>query len=240
MVKFCAKTIEKRIAEAKEQHRLIQIIKQVKQKITVYHTRSHVGIKRNEEVDKLCNVKVHREDRRSIRMEGTKTAEQIKSQTKNYLKLQRKKRLIDNSEITQSNTKELMGETMKNEKEPPKEHKRLPRRVGILLSRARTNRWINCKWFLNFIKVEENAACPSCGVVEDTKHILNNCLAFENKRQQIYLKLNYKYHKISDMLYTKDPKEIKMLNNFLIDIDDERNEMRIINHEGEQAVEVER
>ena len=221
-------TMRKGIARAREQHKLFEAITKYDKEIKVYHTKAHVGITRNEQVDRMCSSNNEGNDRRRIDAEGMITAHRLKSWTKDWIREQRRIRTLVNKLVTwkgnqykQSETQILMREIMED-KHIPKEHKRLPRKIGVLLSRIRTNRWTKCNWFWNFIDQTENPYCLICDEIDDTKHVLNKCMRHEEPRQTMLNKLTYKYREVTDMLCTTDTKELNLLGEYVTTIDDQR------------------
>jgi hypothetical protein len=211
-------TINRGVAKAQEQQELFSLLER-EQTLSFYHTRSHNGIFRNEEVDKLCDLSRTDPERRTIDREGRRTASKARSWTKSWISAQRK---IDLSKLLaiDSQTTRLMELILADNIVVPPEHKSLTRRAGVLLSKARTNRWTNCQWFLNYINVEENPNCTTCEVKDTTLHLLNNCKRHDDERSKLITKCNYS--KVTQILMTRDSKELAHLSEFLCAIDDAR------------------
>ena len=112
---------------------------------------------------------------------------------------------------------------------PPPQQKHLPRKIGILFSKIRTNRWTEGKGFLKDIEVPDTKekTCDTCAPnIETTHHIINECEQYTDKRQQMMAKLKNKYTKVTDMLCTVDEKEINLLTNFILEIQEHKLEQR--------------
>ena len=121
---------------------------------------------------------------------------------------------------------EILGDNIK----PPTQHKHLPRKIGILMSKIRTNRWTEGKGFLKDIKAKDTkeSTCDTCAPDEETtQHIINKCTQYSEKRQHMLAKLNRKYKNVTDMLCTTVESEIKLLSNFLIEIQEHKLEQRM-------------
>ena len=66
-------TIGKGIAETRDQQVMLKALSQHNVKMIIHHVRGHKDIIRNNEADKICNIKDKREDRRKIvGLEGKK------------------------------------------------------------------------------------------------------------------------------------------------------------------------
>ena len=70
-------TIKSGIAKASEKQELFTILNKFENPINFYHTKSHVGIMKNEEVDQFCSLKYkHNPERKNI--ETAKSAQKVK------------------------------------------------------------------------------------------------------------------------------------------------------------------
>merc|ERR1712002_981400 len=99
-----------------------------------------------------------------------------------------KRRSINDTGNTKKNMLEILGDNIR----PPPQHKHLPRKVGILMSKIRTNRWTEGKSFLKNIKAidTKESTCDSCAPDEETtQHIINECTQYFEKRQLMLAKL---------------------------------------------------
>ena len=215
------------MAKAPEQAELFQTLSNLDYTTTIYHTKSHVGIIRNEEVDNLCSLNKPTSERLKLEKTSQKTSTQVKAQIKCLLTVRRNKRITRNKKLhkDKSQTYHHMKRILKYKIEPPSTHKKLPRKESILLSKARTNRWTQCNWYLHFIKKTNDANCYKCLVKDTTRHVLDNCLLHEEDRQTLLLKLKQKYSRISDILCTQDESELSGLTKFLSKIEEERKQM---------------
>ena len=164
------KQIEKGIATGTEQRNLFEILNQKQNKMTFYHTKSHIGIKKNEEVDELCSTNKSDIDRVKLVQHGERTVMQVKESMNKAMTQIR----LDNLKKQAINSKSarLYKNMLDKLKEPPKQHKDLPRKAGVLLTKARVNRWTSCQVFLKRINVRENHNCIICQEKDTTKHQL--------------------------------------------------------------------
>ena len=96
----------------------------------------------NEEVDKLCDSKERRPNRPILERAGENTPSKIKEWMKNWLMYKRKSKLVNSTDFKSKDSvsRKYLIEILSNNTEVPREHRNQPRRVGILLSKARTNR----------------------------------------------------------------------------------------------------
>ena len=213
------KQIEKGIATGTEQRNLFEILNQKQNKMTFYHTKSHIGIKKNEEVDELCSTNKSDIDRVKLVQHGERTVMQVKESMNKAMTQIR----LDNLKKQAINSKSarLYKNTLDKLKEPPKQHKDLPRKAGVLLTKARVNRWTSCQVFLKRINVRENHNCIICQEKDTTKHQLDKCKRHEERREILKAKLKYKYRNITEMLLTTNVEETKLLIEYLIAIDND-------------------
>ena len=192
-------------------------------KMTVYHTKSHVGITRNDEVDKLCNIKTQKTDRISLisTRSGSKTSQRVKNWVKNWTKENRRKKILGLS-TKDSKTLDLHKKIYKDNTRVPSIHKNLPREGGVLLSKARANRWTLCNQYKNMMKLNIPPLCKKCNVLDDTEHVINNCSRHENERGLLLHKCKYKYKNVTELLTTENETEISHLVHFLLNIQERR------------------
>ncbi len=236
-------TIRGGIAATKEQELLLLTLANYPKAITLYHVKAHHENVKNHQVDALCNIGVDnpmRQDRCDLR--GTKTLAKIKIWMKNYLTKQRLAEPLINHEakgkgsITQSwITKHVSVSGYMHLR--PASYNLLPRREGILLAKARVNRWTNCKWFLRKIKAISCdsckksrswtttctvcESCTACGRTDNTAHVLNECQLHERSRTALMRKLGYAV-RVTDLLTSEDKPTLKALTHFLVKVDDTR------------------
>ena len=107
----------------------------------------------------------------------------------------------------------------------PKKHKLQPCGKGVLLSKARTNRWTNCSHFLHFIKKRPSQLCSICGAKDTTEHVLNKCSMHEEGRELMMQKLCRQFERPTDLLLSKDAKTTKELADFLLEADNARTKL---------------
>lgn len=213
-------TIKKGVAAASEQKALFNTLKASNLDITFYHTRSHNGITRNEAVDKLCDLNINNPDRVMLDRASVMTGSQIKEWVKNWCATQRKRRLAEAED--KHDTRDLIKTIMNEERGMPKLHKNLPRSLGVLLSKARTNMWTNCRWFLHYIKKANDPHCKTCSAPDTTQHVLNDCRRHMESRQKMLKQFKQRYKLVTEMLCTRDKDELEMLGKFLQKIEAER------------------
>ena len=127
----------------------------------------------------------------------------------------------ENEKRAQKSTAEYVNDLLGECNEPPKEHKDLPRKESILLSKARMNRWTSCKRYLKRINQIKDDLCTFCiNKTDTTKHQLDRCPEHEYERNQLKRKLGGKYANITEMLMTKNAQDLKLLTDYLITIDE--------------------
>ena len=222
-------TIDRGRADAPEQQELFRALTEGNRKINLYHTKSHVGILRNEEVDKLCNLKAQNKHRTTINKSGTKTAEQLKEWTKKWAQKKRLDSLLNCKPKTDgpSMTKHFMTRLIESKKRPPSNHKHLPRRLGVTFSKMRTNRWTDGNKYRHKIDKDSSPTCAACEtedrkLEESWQHTLDVCEGYEEERQKILTQLKYKYNKLSQMLFSENTLETKLLENFLSKVNENK------------------
>ena len=221
-------TIKKGLAETPEQKALLQAIADYPRKTVFHHVRSHQDNVKNNEVDRLCDVKTNpagRED--ASHLSGKRTASKIKSWMSDWVRSKRLKRVVNDRKArkrgsaTQSWITKCLVDEKKNIAAPPRELKNLPRRKGVLMAKARTNRWTQCNWYLHFIKKAASPLCSTCKVSDTTEHVVDYCTLHEGPRMLLLQKLNY-VGKVSTLLSSKNKKIASSVADFLVTIEDER------------------
>ena len=92
---------------------------------------------------------------------------------------------------------------------------------GVLLAKARTNRWTESQWYLNFIKDPNTPSplCRECNVNDTTEHIIDECMMHDAQRSILLSKLRHT-GKVSDLLTEEET--VKELADFLEQIEDTR------------------
>ena len=219
------------VVTATEQKKLVEVLNKVENTVNLHHTKSHVGIIRNEHVDDLCNIKANAVSRKTKEQNGEMTKEQMKESIKKSAIMERKKELIDkmhkkeatrkSKNLSTANSLRYYFNILGNQKTPPKEQKDLERRESVLLSKARTNRWTSCRKFQHKINQCLTDKCLSCpNRTDTTKHQLNKCQDHTEERELLRAKLKYKYTDITDILMTEDKKELALVTEYLKIIDD--------------------
>ena len=219
-------TIRKSIAETKDQQILLKSIAKIKQSMTIHHVRGHKNIKRNIEADKICNIKSQRDDRTTIPgLDGKKTKTKIKSWTKAWASKNRYEKIDKDRQARdrKSATRKWMLEIDPR----PKFYNSLARRKGILLAKARTNRWTACNLYLKMINAidVESSKCTICNTEDSIRHVIDNCQMHEDDREKMLLKIGHP-GKVSDLLSSTDIKVVEELADFLIKAEDERMAVR--------------
>jgi hypothetical protein len=232
-------TIKKGVAETPEQEALLQAIAEYPRKTVFHHVRSHQDNRKNNEVDRLCDAKtnpVGRED--ASHQSGKKTVSKIKSWMSDWVRNERLKRAVNDRKArnrgsaTQSWIKNCLVNEKKNIAPPPKEHNNLPRRKGVLMAKARTNRWTHCNWYLNFIKKMASPLCSTCKVSDTTEHVVDHCTLHEGPRMLLLQKLQY-IGKVSTLLSCRNKKIASSVADFLVKVENERK--RVEKEEKEKA-----
>ena len=221
-------TIRKGLAQTAEQELLLRAIVQYPNKLLFQHVKSHQDNQKNINVDKICDVNANPLDRIcDTSMAGKKTASKIREWTKKWASNRRQLR-IRNDETAKkrksATQKWMIRKTQGGDQSlipRPKMYNQLPRRKGVLLTKARTNRWTQCYWYLNFIKAPDakSPMCKTCGVSDTTEHVIDQCQLHEADRSLMLQRLRYS-GKVSDLLSSEEKETVKELANFLVSIDD--------------------
>jgi hypothetical protein len=187
---------------------------------------------KNIAVDKLCDIKNKKVKRvKAPHLGGKKTASKIKEWTKRWATTSRCKMIKSNVAAARRGSKTQKWMTRSTPQGDlsqitrPRAYNQLPRRKGILLAKARTNRWTLCNWFLNTIESSEapSPLCETCKVPDDIRHVLDNCLQHEDARESMLSRLKYT-GKVSDLLAAQDYHTINEVADLLITIDNDRTE----------------
>ena len=218
------KNLNKGIITAPEQQELAKILQETPIETTIHHTRSNIGITRNEEVDRLCSVTNQDPNRTATHRDGALTKSKVKEWVKKEMKQLRWQKLYKKRTSADKTPKYFLS-VLGDKKEVPKEHKHLPRHESVLLSKARTFRWTQCNYFRarmnGFNKDATKVQCDFChnDKPDTTEHQIDECQRHIDKRQIMLQKLQHKYINVSSMLCTTDHKELNLLISFLIDIE---------------------
>jgi hypothetical protein len=223
-------TIRKGVAQTAEQELLLRAIAQHPSKLLFQHVKSHQDNQKNIDVDKICDVNINRPDRIcATNMAGRKTASKIREWTKKWASNRRQLNIKNDSKAKKrkSATQRWMRrKTPEGEQSlipRPKVYNQLPRRKGVLLTKARTNRWTECNWFLNYIKAPnvKSPMCKTCEASDNTEHVIDCCRQHEAERSLMLQRLQYS-GKVSDLLFSQDKETIEELANLLVKIEDSR------------------
>ena len=194
-------TIKKGITETPEQRDLLQALVDYPQFLTFHHVRSHRNNAKNVAVDELCNAAVNPSDRTNANhLAGKKTSSKIKVWTKNWISNRRMEKIMTDTTMARrgSETQRWMKKNLADstgQKMIPRlrAQNQLPRRKGVLISKARTNRWTQCNWYLHNITSTErdNPNCTKCkslngdGIKDTTEHMINDCLIHDEARSRM-------------------------------------------------------
>ena len=221
--------IKKGVGETKEQIRLLNILQNSPCPITLHHTKSHQDNTKNNAVDKLCSAKLNnQEDIVPQELKGEKTENIIKDWVKKWASESRIQELLKSKRVKEtSETRAWMKKSLTENgtiKTKPKEQYTIERRKSVLISRARTNRWTTCRWFLHFIDAAPDPKCTECGVPDTTEHVIDKCSKHEHKRSILLQKLGIG-ETISNRLTSNNIKIIKAIGEFLEEIDNTWREM---------------
>lgn len=222
-------TIKKGVAETSEQEQLLRSIAGFPNNIVFHHVKAHQNNKKNNEVDALCNVNANTTDRVNLNhLGGKKTASKIKNWMNDWTRNRRMKNAISTrtKESRKSVTREWMQRFLIDENKhitpPPKVHNQLPRKKGVLLAKARTNRWTQCNWYLNFIKQRESPKCSTCNVSDTTEHVVDKCSLHEGPRTLLLKKLQHYGGRVSDLLSSRNKQIANAVAEFLVEIEEIR------------------
>ena len=227
-------TIRKGVAETSEQEKLLRAVVQYPGRLRFYHVRSHQDNKKNIAVDKLCDANLNPPGRTDANhLQGKRTKSKIKQWMKNWtskkrlLNVERNKYALRKGSATQKWMKKCTVDSGQGMIPRPKVYNQLPRRKGVLLAKARTNRWTECHWYLNFIKDPNTPSplCRECKVSDTTEHIIDECKLHEAPRSVLLLRLRYNGN-VSDLLTHQDKATVNELADFLVKIEDDRKSHR--------------
>ena len=220
-------TIKKGIAKTREQEQLLESINKYPHSLVFHHVRAHRNNKKNMEVDELCAISRISPDRANHEhKKGSKTAAQAKQWLKSHDSFGRRRRVITdiNAHKRKSQTQTYIRKYLEEDGSMnlrPKEMNELPRKTGVLLAKARTNRWVQCQEFQHRIGKAESPLCKTCKVIDSTEHVINDCKRHENTREIMLLRLKHS-GKVAELLSSTDEKIILNLANFLEEIRDKR------------------
>jgi len=221
-------TIKRGVAETQEQEALLRTIAQNPNNLTFHHVKSHQDNEKNNAVDKLCNVNTNPPGRTNKNyLQGKKTASTIKCWTDKWISNRRLAKLAENRKLKRrkSATQKWMLGCLKDEHGDltlrPKIQNQLPRREGVLIAKAKTNRWTSCWWFIHFIKKWPSPLCITCKTEDTTEHAINECLLHEAPRSLMLEDLRHT-GKVSDLLSSKSRGVLDKLAKFLVEIDEDR------------------
>ena len=224
-------TIRKGIAETAEQEQLLQTVMNHPYAMTFYHVKAHNDNAKNNEVDRLCDVTARPPSREEAsNLKGSITASKMREWMKTWLSNRRLQKIRDSGAAKRNKRatrlwmkKSITGGTGQL-LQKPKRHNQLPRREGILMAKARVNRWTLCCWFLDFIKARKGALCLQCGLPDTTEHVIETCELHEGPRSTLRQKLNH-HGKIAELLADNDRTTVEALASFLIKADDLRKKL---------------
>ena len=241
-------TIKRGVATQKEQIELFKVLSDMSSEtdIDLYHVKAHGNILKNIAVDALCSM---RENTNSISLrkwEGTRTQQKVKNWLKDWIRKEYITQTFADKDALrrESSTRQLLVEAKeRNDEEnigdlyPPSFHKHLPRRIGVLLSKCRTNRFTDCNFFLNFISRKNTDKCYTCPPykdkngnfkrhTDDQRHVLDTCMRHSRERELMKERLGLQFKQPSHLLYTRDEKVAEALGAFLCDVEDARRKPR--------------
>ena len=222
-------TIKKGVAETPEQEALLRTIQQLPFETTFHHVRSHQDNWKNNETDALCNVGLETSSRTNKpELSGKMTASKIKNWTAEWLRTRRLKEVTSNKiaikrgSLTLSWIKKTLLDSNKKLNPPPEAHSRLSRKQGVLLAKARTNRWTQCNWYLRFIKQESSSLCQKCEVEDTTEHAINSCSLHQDAREKLRKEIGGFNGKLSSLLKSRSWEISKKFADYLISIEMQR------------------
>ena len=228
-------TIKKGVAESTEQEELLRTIIKFKIPIVFYHVRSHQDNLKNNAVDRLCSISSTLPAEDLGHLEGKKTSSKIKEWMDSWSRSVRIDRVVNNQKAITRGSASQNWHTrfLINETKPPIAHKHLPRKMGILLAKARTNRWTQCNWYLKFIKKITTDVCDHCSTPDTTEHVLDWCRFHSARRARLLDSLGSRC-KVSSLLHSNKKCIVENLADFLVGIEEDRREyarMKMISDE---------
>jgi hypothetical protein len=162
-------------------------------------------------------------------MEGRKTATKIREWTKKWASNKRQMKVGGDrsarrrGSATQKWMRRKAPEGDQSKIPRPRTYNQLPRRKGVLLAKARTNRWTQCAWYLNYIKAPNaiSPLCKTCGESDTTEHVIDQCRQHEAERSLMLQRLRHS-GKVSDLLSSSNKEIVVELANLLVSIEDSR------------------
>ena len=227
-------TIDGGIALTLEQKTLLETIKEYPFITTFHPVRAHKDNQKNIAVDELCNVTKNPLERTTKDLSGARTVAKVKQWTKEWATDKRMKEIIQGKmKSTPSETQIWIKKNLRNNNckmiPKPKIQNELPRKQGILLTKARINSWTSCYHYQHTIRANDNPNCRTCGqpedsvIVETLEHVLDHCGMNEDSRELMLDKLRREGRiglssKVSDLLVSSDRNIIKMLGSYLEEV----------------------
>ena len=103
----------------------------------------------------------------------------------------------------------------------PEHYNHLPRRKGVLITKARTGRWTQCNHHLTQIAERTDPKCTECGVRDTTNHVINQCRLHEKERSNLLKEFAYA-QQASHLLTSQDKNTTNKVTDFLVQIEDTR------------------
>ena len=142
---------------------------------------------------------------------------------KNLASGERLKAVVEDNK--DSGTKDFIRKHLANDngsmQQRPETNNLLPRKQGVLLAKARTNRWTRCQAFQKSIAQSHTSICTHCKQEDTTEHVINECILHEDLRKTIRLQLQHT-GRVTQLLTSRKDREVKELAEFLTAIDNDR------------------
>ena len=156
-------------------------------------------------------------------MKNQTSNERLETAVKNGKRQWHRKQKIINKELYQETSSNEWNQN--NATAPKSLQPTIPRREGILLAKARTNRYTKCQMFKKSIGESQTSTCYHCDQLEDTiEHVLNKCTLHDDPREVMKSKLQH-IGKTTELLTSNEEQDIKELTRFLVAVDDRRKKM---------------
>ena len=92
------------------------------------------------------------------------------------------------------------------------------------MAKLRTYKWVQCQSFQHSIQRAPSPLLKICKVLDDTEHVINNCVIHEDDREMMLLKLNHP-GRVTGLLASDEQNTIIELAKFLENISDRRKEI---------------
>ena len=186
--------------------------------------RSHKDNEKNIAVDRICNASANPPEREDYsHLAGKKTASKLREWMKNLASGERLKAVVEDNK--DSATKDFIRKHLANDNGPmqqrPENYNLLPRKQGVLLAKARTNRWTRCQAFQKSIEQSQTSICIHCKQEYTTEHVINECTLHEALRETMRLRLQHT-GRVTQLLTSRKDREVRELAAFLAARDDER------------------